>query len=230
MKKIAIVALGALLCAVAAHTGAAPEPDGTHWGAEGAALVERLRAGGHVLFFRHERTLAGTADRQPPDFSDCATQRGLSPAGIESARATGEALKALAIPIGVVLASPYCRNLETARLLAGRATAEAALLGPERPLGRGPDAAVADLERLVARHGGVGDNAVFVGHFGNLLHARGIRLAEGDAALLVNDPRAGLQIVRVVSPALWDDLLRDESRRTANSVRTRSDRKQGEQP
>lgn len=227
MKNIRIAALGTLLALCAAASAAAPPAsDGTHWGEEGAVLVERLRAGGLVLFFRHERTQPDRADRQPPDFADCAAQRGLSPAGIESARATGAALAALAIPVGVVLASPYCRNVETARLLFGRATPEPALLGPERPLGRGADAAVADLERLVARHAGGAANAAFVGHFGNLLHARGVRLAEGDAAVLVRDARDGYRVLRVVPPALWDDLRRDERRRAARPT----DNRQGDQP
>jgi phosphohistidine phosphatase SixA len=193
--------------------GQAPAAPHTHWGEEGERLIAALRQGGHAIFFRHERTAFDEVDAAPPDFADCARQRALSAAGRESALATGEALRRLAVPIGAVLASPYCRNVETARLLAGRVDPTPALLGPERSLGRDAAATVADLERLVATHVRPGANAILVGHFGNLLRAAGVRLAEGEAALLALSPDGRVRVLRTLPPSLWDDLAHDEARR-----------------
>ena len=49
-------------------------------------------------------------------YDDCATQRNLTDAGRAEARAIGAAIRALRIPVGDVLASPYCRTMETGTL------------------------------------------------------------------------------------------------------------------
>src|SRR5690606_18848597 len=79
-------------------------------------LWERLRAGGLVLLMRHAETTPGTGD--PPGFrlEDCATQRNLSIAGREQARAVGAALARRGVKIATVLSSPWCRARETAML------------------------------------------------------------------------------------------------------------------
>ncbi|MDQ6619242.1 MAG: histidine phosphatase family protein [Pseudomonadota bacterium] len=56
-------------------------------------------------------------------YEDCALQRNLTDAGRSQARAMATANRELAIPIGGVLASPFCRTMETARLVFGRAEA-----------------------------------------------------------------------------------------------------------
>jgi broad specificity phosphatase PhoE len=52
-----------------------------------------LKAGGHVILMRHEKTASGVGD--PPGFqlADCSTQRNLSDAGREDARRFGEDLR-----------------------------------------------------------------------------------------------------------------------------------------
>jgi hypothetical protein len=56
-------------------------------------------------------------------FEDCASQRNLTDRGRDEARALGEHVRRLKIPIGEVLASPFCRTMETARLAFGKARA-----------------------------------------------------------------------------------------------------------
>jgi phosphohistidine phosphatase SixA len=85
---------------------------------QGQAVLERLRGGRLVIFFRHSLTVrAGQPDN---DLSSCAEQRNLTPAGRALAEDIGAAFRALAIPVGRVLASPYCRCVDTARLAFGR--------------------------------------------------------------------------------------------------------------
>jgi broad specificity phosphatase PhoE len=78
-----------------------------------------LKAGGHVILFRHAITTPGVGD--PPGFrlDDCATQRNLTDEGRAHARRVGEAFRAREIPVERVLTSPWCRCVETARLAFG---------------------------------------------------------------------------------------------------------------
>ena len=86
-------------------------------------LLSRLREGGYVLYLRHTSTDFSQNDSRMTSFEDCATQRNLTDRGRDEARAIGEHVKRLKIPIGEVLASPFCRTMETARLAFGKATA-----------------------------------------------------------------------------------------------------------
>ncbi len=82
-----------------------------------AAIWAALQQGeGYVVMMRHALA-PGTGD--PPEFQidDCTTQRNLSPAGRQQAKAIGAAFRQRNIPVRQVLSSQWCRCLETARLL-----------------------------------------------------------------------------------------------------------------
>jgi phosphohistidine phosphatase SixA len=78
-----------------------------------AALV----SGGHVALIRHGNAPPGYGD--PPGFKidDCATQRNLDEGGRAQARAIGEAFRQHGVRAEKILSSPWCRCLETARLM-----------------------------------------------------------------------------------------------------------------
>jgi phosphohistidine phosphatase SixA len=80
-----------------------------------AALLE----GGHVALVRHGNAPPGYGG-DPPGFKidDCRTQRNLDEQGREEARALGTAFRNRGVRVGRVLSSPWCRRLETARLMA----------------------------------------------------------------------------------------------------------------
>src|SRR5262252_5186444 len=100
----------------------------------GAQLLTALREGGLIIYFRHTSTDFGQNDDQMTGFEDCARQRNLTDAGREEARRIGAELKRLNIPVGEVLASPFCRTMETARLIFGRAESSSDVRGgPARP-------------------------------------------------------------------------------------------------
>ena len=107
MSRLALAALFLLL--IVAPTGAvADERDA--W----AALVN----GNHVALVRHGSAPPGYGD--PPGFKidDCATQRNMDERGRVQARAVGEAFRQHGVPVDKILSSPWCRCLETARLMA----------------------------------------------------------------------------------------------------------------
>src|SRR5690242_21959049 len=90
----------------------------------GPALRAALLRGGYVLYFRHASTDFGQNDDQMSGFEDCARQRNLTEPGRGEARAIGTAIRRLGVPIGDVLASPFCRTRETAELVFGRASVD----------------------------------------------------------------------------------------------------------
>lgn len=81
-----------------------------------AAAWDALRRDGAVALVRHADA-PGIGDPSDWKLDDCATQRNLSEAGRAQARALGARLKAERIVVAQVLASPWCRTVETATLL-----------------------------------------------------------------------------------------------------------------
>lgn len=76
-----------------------------------------LRQGGHVALMRHAEAPGGPGD--PPGFrlDDCSTQRNLSAKGRADAQAVGQKFRAESVAVAKLLSSPWCRCIDTARLL-----------------------------------------------------------------------------------------------------------------
>ena len=105
--RIAAAALSVLLAL--ATGGRADEDEDAAWAA--------LRAGGHVALMRHADAPGGTGDPAGFKLDDCATQRNLSAKGRADAAAIGAQLKAEEIAFAKILSSPWCRCVDTARLM-----------------------------------------------------------------------------------------------------------------
>jgi len=82
-------------------------------------LLAALQRGGYALLVRHAQTEPGVGDPPGMRLDDCATQRNLSAAGREQARAIGAVVRSRAIPVAAVRSSQWCRCLDTARLAFG---------------------------------------------------------------------------------------------------------------
>ena len=170
----------------------------------GTALLRALRAGGYVLYFRHTATDFGQNDEKMTGFEDCANQRNLTDAGRADARAIGAAIRALDIPIGDVLASPFCRTRETAELIFGRFTVSPAVRG-------GPASAEAgrydDLKLLLAKRVPSNVNVAIASH-GNPFVAvtGGPYLQEGEAAVIEPLGDSGFRIVARIRKDEWKAL------------------------
>ena len=141
-----------------------------------AALIAALRAGGYNLYFRHESTDWSQNDlvNKVDDWLSCDGDRirQLSDEGRRKAAATGRSIKSLGIPIARVMASPYCRTVETARLMG---------LGPVEPTNAvinlriseffgGRDAIIKTARQLLAEMPASGSNNLIVAH-GNVAQA-----------------------------------------------------------
>ena len=147
------------------------------------AWLAELRAGGHVLYLRHASTDFSQNDASMKSYQDCASQRNLTDKGRDEARAIGENIKRLKIPIGAVLASPFCRTMETARLAFGKAQATHDVRGgpaqPEDP------ARYAALKKLLSGRIPKGENLVISSHANPFYAVAGPPyLAEGEMAVI----------------------------------------------
>lgn len=176
---------------------------------DGSALVRALRAGGHVIYFRHGKTDLGTQDTDRRDLANCRSQRQLSAEGRAEMESIGRSFRALAIPVGTVLSSPYCRAIDTVRLAFGRAAVDADLkhtiTADEATTKRQAQA----LRRLLAAPPASGTNTVLAGHTGNLQEATGIWPSpEGVAIVFKPDGRGGFDYVATVAPARWAEWQR----------------------
>ena len=170
----------------------------------GAALLAALRQGGYILYFRHTSTDFGQNDDRMTGYEDCARQRNLTDAGRAEARAIGAAIRALGIPIGRVLASPFCRTRETAELIFGRATVANAVRGGPA---QADDERYAELKALLATPVAGGVDLAIVSH-GNPYRAivGGPYLAEGEAAVIEPRGREGFRVVAQVRKDEWSAL------------------------
>jgi virginiamycin B lyase len=173
-----------------------------------ASLVERLRRGGYVLVFRHAATDFSMSDDETRDLRDCKRQRNLSAEGRHQARTIGSALRRLDIPVGEVLASPYCRTRDTARLAFGRLRSSTSLISA-RALSSASarERQPARFRRLLAAPPRRGTNTALVSHAFAIDDATGESLAEGEAAVIA--PASGrreLEIVTTVEADAWTRL------------------------
>jgi phosphohistidine phosphatase SixA len=170
-----------------------------------APPVQRLRRGGYVVALRHAAT-DRTATDMTGNLRDCSRQRNLNAEGRRQARVMGRAFRQLEIPVGRVLASPFCRTRDTARLAFGRARPSRALLSAEF-FGAG-DAAERQrggLRRLLALPPRRGTNTVLVSHEAAIAAATGVTVAEGEAVLVApGRGRRHFQIVTTVKAEAWE--------------------------
>lgn len=188
-----------LLLVLSAACGVVDEPE-TVRPLVGAELVEALRDGGHVLYLRHTATAPDGVD-EPGSLGDCSRQRALSVAGRADARALGEALRALDVPVGEVRASPSCRTVDTAELAFGRTAQDDGLLTPT-PDTRG--ATTRALRELLSAEPEDG-NTVLVGHLTNLRLVSTAQPDEGGTVVLRPDGE-GFLLVGSVPPQGWQEL------------------------
>ncbi len=191
------------LCFGVVLAAAAAEPSSESLA--GGALLQALRGGGLIVYFRHTSTDFGQNDDAMSGYEDCTRQRNLTDRGREEARRIGEAIKRLGVPIGDVLASPFCRTRETAQLIFGRATVATAVRGGSAR----PDSAdrYAELRKLLSAMPREGANLVIASH-GNPFHAvtETNYLSEGEAAVIRPLGAQGFKVVARIPKDGWDAL------------------------
>lgn len=148
-----------------------------------------LRQGGQVVLIRHAVTDPGVGD--PPGFKldDCRTQRNLSAAGRAEAQRLGASLRTNGVPIARVLASPWCRTLETARIALGVDAQTEPALSNLFEHGHNRERQLADFKKLIAAAPRQG-NLILVTHGSTTLAFTGVSPATAEM-VIVTPERGG---------------------------------------
>lgn len=172
-------------------------------------LVESLRQGGYTIYFRHGPTDSSQRDTDPNNLASCATQRNLTEAGRQQARAIGEALRALKVPAGDIRTSEYCRAREYARLLFDRdAQVEPGLVLPDPLTAEQRARNTESLKTLLALAPPSGANRFLVAHSPNIKLAAGVDLPEEGGAAVFRLESGTPKLVARIVPAEWPALAR----------------------
>jgi hypothetical protein len=199
-----ILAFGFLVAIGFAATPAPAQPTTPGTTLQESELIDALRRGGYVIYFRHATTNPEQADTVDPKLGRCEAQRNLSADGRRMAGEIGGAFKTLRIPVGKVVTSPFCRTVDTAMLAFGRHEVSNALyfaMGvgkPER------DQQGLALRQMLAAPPARGTNTVLVAHHLNLKEAAGVwPKREGEAHVFRPRPDGGFDHVGEVSSEAW---------------------------
>ncbi len=173
------------------------------------ALIEALRLGGYNLYFRHEATEWSQQDvvHQEDDWLSCdgTKIRQLSEQGRQRAKRTGEVMRSLNIPVSEVLASPYCRTMETARQLGlghVQASNDVINLRVAEYFG-GKEAVIATAQRLLARPPVAGSNRVIVAHGNVAQAATPVYPGEGEMVVFKPNGKGNFSFVGRIAPDQW---------------------------
>lgn len=173
------------------------------------ALIETLQEGGYNLYFRHEATKWSQHDavHAKNDWLSCdgAKIRQLSGEGRKRAKRTGQFIRSLSIPVSEVLASPYCRTMETARLLGlgdVQANTDVINLRVADYFG-GRQAVIHTAQKLLARPPAPGTNRVIVAH-GNIAQAATpVYPEEGEMVVFRPNGKGLFTFVGRITPDQW---------------------------
>jgi len=157
--------------------------------ADDKEIANALRAGGLVIVVRHGSTFRDQADTDPLHPDNIAAQRQLNDAGKAAARAFGEALRQIGVPVGAVYSSQFNRAYETA-LLAGLKDIVKSADITEGGLVVSPaenDRRTAAFRKLLAEAPKPGTDTVIITHKPNIVDALGedwFDVKEGEASIL----------------------------------------------
>jgi phosphohistidine phosphatase SixA len=197
LRALISVAIAALAAAGLAGSATSADP----------ALARELQRGGLVLAIRHAATDFSKPDQDPIVLSDCRTQRNLSAQGRADARTIGRGARRLGLRIGRVLASPFCRAKETARLAFGRFQVSRALLNTVSAVHDARwRAQIKSARRIFGTRPAPGQLTVLVTHGSVVGDVTGETLEEGEA--LVFRPRGSsrFSLVGRILPREWRTL------------------------
>ncbi len=199
-------ALLVVLCAAVA-TAPALAQAGAGAPVEVAALTAALRQGGLIVYFRHTSTDRADIAKEARfraagelDIANCLTQRNLSTEGHAEAREQAAIFRRLALPMGEVLASRYCRAYGHARAF----TPSFAYSEPLTPV-RDKDKAQA-LRAMLARAPAAGTNTLMFAHGGILWEATDYDSIESET--FVFRPGSPPQLLASIRMEDWARLAR----------------------
>jgi hypothetical protein len=168
-------------------------------------LVTELGKGGYLVFFRHTSTFRDQVDMEARNVAsgrlsldDCTTQRVLNERGVIEAGRQAKIWNELAIPVGAVYASRYCRARDHVRWFSERVTWSDALT-PVRNADKAKE-----LRQMLATPPAPGSNTLFFAHGGILWQATDYDSEEAET--FVFRPGSPPVLVAAIKMSDWDAL------------------------
>lgn len=176
-------------------------------------LVQTLREGGFNIYFRHAATDWSQSDEvgKAEDWLSCdsSRMRQLSAEGRQTSSNIGDAIRALGLPVGKVMASPYCRTVETAELMqlgAVEATTDVVNMRVADYFG-GRDTIVVSAQTRLSTRPAVGTNTVIVAHGNVAQAATPVYPGEGEAVIFKPDGAGGFRYIARIAPHDWSRII-----------------------
>jgi broad specificity phosphatase PhoE len=166
------------------------------------ALATTLRNGGLVILIRHGATFPDQADTDPFHLDNIAAQRNLNDKGKDLAKAFGESIRQVGVPIGRVYTSQFNRAYETA-VLAGFKNIEKTADLTEGGLVVSPNEnnrRAEALRKMLAAAPNSGTNTVLITHKPNIVDALGkdwFDVKEGEASIFRPENGRYMLVARV---------------------------------
>lgn len=170
--------------------------------------ISALQQGGYVVYLRHSTTDHESDDQDPVDYANPGTQRNISTEGRTRMITLGKTMRELGIHVDKVVASPFCRAVESSWYAFGRGELNndlAFALGTTeieaKRLGK-------SLKAMMVVPPAPGTNNVFVSHSANLKEATGVwPKEEGIAVVFKPAPAGELTYVGEIPIQAWPGLI-----------------------
>ena len=170
-----------------------------------AQLVSALQSGGHIIYMRHSITEHALEHQVTEVLGDCSQQRNLSAEGRALATMIGNKITQLAIPIGQVYSSPYCRAKDTADLTFKQFDVASDLAFSFRKDEHESRQLGEKLRAMMLKTTLTADNTVFVGHTSNLRDGLGIWPKPEGVWVIFKKTEQGINYLGMIRPLEWAD-------------------------
>lgn len=162
--------------------------------ADQAELIERMKAGGHILMIRHALA-PGTGDPSNFQIGDCSTQRNLDDRGREQARSIGKWLRSKGVTSSRVYSSQWCRCVETADLIDMGPVTELPALNSFYELTQNRESNLKALRKFIAQQRSDGALIILVTHYVTISAIADMGVSSGEGVLIEIQKDAPYRIV-----------------------------------
>lgn len=146
-------------------------------------LVDRLKAGGHILMIRHAMA-PGNGDPLNFRIGDCSTQRNLDSFGRAQAQNIGKWMRTRGIDSARIYSSQWCRCLETANLMGLGSVQELTALNSFYELVQNREPNLSALNDFISRQPVEGKLIIFVTHSVTIAAMTEKSVSSGEGILL----------------------------------------------
>jgi phosphohistidine phosphatase SixA len=207
LSRRTVAALAASFSLLAVLGFAVPRAAADNPTAKNMDIAQALRAGGLVVVVRHGATFPDQADTDPLNFENVAAQRNLNDKGKTLAKAFGDALRQVGIPVGKVYTSKYNRAYETA-VIAGFKDIEKTADITEGGLVVSPNEnnrRIDAFHKMIGTAPKPGTNTILITHKPNIVDALGkdwFDVKEGEASIFLPE-NGGYKLLARVQMDEW---------------------------